>query len=587
VNASIGDVLGGRGDGSGGAGSPAAAVNVGSQNGQLWSVSAGNAGDSHYQFTAFDRDNDTAVESVGGTPTSGPDGTELYSFTLTPGAAANVAMKWDAWPTTQQTFDLCFYRDTVADATFLGCGNVYPSPGPPLQRGIFQNTTSAQHTYLMVIFRRDFSVTITPRIDVYFEGQEKNLQAVRADGSLSEPATSPLAMTMGAHCYATGSLEPFSARGPTIDGRTKPDMSGPDGVSNDVVAGTIPGLCNNHFGFYGTSSAAPHGAGAAALVKGALPALASEEIQQVLQNRASDAGPAGRDNQFGSGRLNLGPLAFTTATTSGPAATSSGAGKTTIFVRGSDNALWQLNEPASGPLATSWTPIGGIGTSDPDVSSWGGNRLDVFVRGSDNALWHRGSTDGVTWAPWESLGGFLTSGPAAVSWGPNRIDVFARGGDGALWSRAWTGATWSGWYSLGGFLLGDPDVSSWGPNRLDVFIRGGDNSLWHLVWIGSSWVPWEDLGGGLSAGPGSVGRSSNRLDVFARGNDNALWWKSWNGSAWSGWSPLGGGLSFGPDAASPLSSRVDVVVTGSDARVWRRSLNNGVPTAWTPIGPYP
>ena len=102
-------------------------------------------------------------------------------------------------------------------------------------------------------------------------------------------------MTAGAHFWQDNTLEPFSSQGPTIDGRVKPDISGPDGVANDVFGS-----------FFGTSTSAPHAAGAAALLLGANPLLDPAQLQSILQSKAIDAGAAGDDNQFGWGRLNLG-----------------------------------------------------------------------------------------------------------------------------------------------------------------------------------------------------------------------------------------------------------------------------------------
>src|SRR5205823_484077 len=151
----------------------------------------------------------------------------------------------------------------------------------------------ASGSYVLVIFRGPHT-TIAPRMDMYFEGNEGNLERVLAAGSIGEPATSPAAMTMGAYNVGNLALEGFSSQGPTIDGRRKPDLTGPDGVASNV-SDTNP--------FFGTSSSAPHGTGAAALVKQKIPSATPGQIQTFLECRAHDAGVAGPDNQNGYGRL--------------------------------------------------------------------------------------------------------------------------------------------------------------------------------------------------------------------------------------------------------------------------------------------
>ena len=57
------------------------------------------------------------------------------------------------------------------------------------------------------------------------------LQYQTAAGSLVDPATSTSALAVGALCWQTRQLEPYSSQGPTIHGRIKPDLAGHDSVS--------------------------------------------------------------------------------------------------------------------------------------------------------------------------------------------------------------------------------------------------------------------------------------------------------------------------------------------------------------------
>ncbi len=64
-------------------------------------------------------------------------------------------------------------------------------------------------------------------------------------------------------------------------------------------------LWNDKYGFKdGTSMAAPHVAGLAALVWSACPYLTHEEVRTIIQSTADDRGPAGWDMYYGFGRIN-------------------------------------------------------------------------------------------------------------------------------------------------------------------------------------------------------------------------------------------------------------------------------------------
>ncbi len=124
-----------------------------------------------------------------------------------------------------------------------------------------------------------------------------NLQYQTASGSYTIPADSPNAIAVGAVDYSTPTtLESFSSRGPTQDGRIKPDLVAPDGVSTATYGASA---------FHGTSASAPHTAGAAALVQDRYPSYTPAQIQSFLEGRAVGLGTAGKDNLYGSGRLDL------------------------------------------------------------------------------------------------------------------------------------------------------------------------------------------------------------------------------------------------------------------------------------------
>ena len=106
---------------------------------------------------------------------------------------------------------------------------------------------------------------------------------------------------------------PFSGRGPTRDGRIKPDVMAP-GVSIASALGDYTGLyyllygCDNdcYTAMSGTSMASPYMAGAAALILQADSTLSPAELGQIVFNTAQDrTAVAGKDNDTGYGLLDV------------------------------------------------------------------------------------------------------------------------------------------------------------------------------------------------------------------------------------------------------------------------------------------
>jgi hypothetical protein len=135
----------------------------------------------------------------------------------------------------------------------------------------------------------------------------------RGSVSIFEPRSSANVFTVGAFAHDPGrcpswarcpsGLFAYSSRGPTKDGRIKPDLTAPSHVST-ASYGRFRG--GDDQGFTGTSAAQPHVAGAAALIKQAFPSYGPSEIARFLESRAEDRGSPGKDNDWGAGQLVLG-----------------------------------------------------------------------------------------------------------------------------------------------------------------------------------------------------------------------------------------------------------------------------------------
>lgn len=118
-----------------------------------------------------------------------------------------------------------------------------------------------------------------------------------------------------------GEVSGFSSRGPTPDGRMKPDVSAPgqlvsSAVNNRQFAGwmndytTYKSQFNNETQYWtmfsGTSMAAPHAAGIIALFLQACPTLNPEQVRDILRRTSTRDAITGSDsgNSYGYGRIN-------------------------------------------------------------------------------------------------------------------------------------------------------------------------------------------------------------------------------------------------------------------------------------------
>jgi subtilisin family serine protease len=105
-----------------------------------------------------------------------------------------------------------------------------------------------------------------------------------------------------------GKLASFSSRGPTRYGFIKPELVAPGQV---VVAARSSMIKNGPAGAYhalpGTSMAAPHVAGAAALILSVRPELTCEQVKQILTHAARKDGEAhgAPNNAWGYGKLDV------------------------------------------------------------------------------------------------------------------------------------------------------------------------------------------------------------------------------------------------------------------------------------------
>jgi bacillopeptidase F len=131
--------------------------------------------------------------------------------------------------------------------------------------------------------------------------------------TLRTPGNVPEVITVGA-TDKDDVIAYYSSRGPTDewgeDDCVKPDVVAPGGKGpsepdseNIKSCGTASDTAYVVHGWCGTSMATPHVAGTCALLLDADPSLTPVELKQILEDTAVELGDPGKDNTYGSGRI--------------------------------------------------------------------------------------------------------------------------------------------------------------------------------------------------------------------------------------------------------------------------------------------
>ena len=189
--------------------------------------------------------------------------------------------------------DLNVYR---ASGQLQGTGNNNQSFFDPEETVCFP-FNAAHAPYEIEVRRRNGSMITGSRISIFTA--RHNLESAHRvrEESLLNPANAIGAFAVASIAAINWNLpapntQGYSSRGPTTDGRIKPDLAGMDGISTSTLGATG-----------GTSFASPHVAGAAALLLAQDPSLTALQLRNELQAIAIDQGDPGIDNLYGAGQM--------------------------------------------------------------------------------------------------------------------------------------------------------------------------------------------------------------------------------------------------------------------------------------------
>ena len=385
--------------------------------GVIFVPGAGNDGDHNYSSAAFVPDSD--VGDGGQYHVFARPGTEAEKTGLRiirpPRSGHNFYVEWDEKPGDPRTeYQVCVALGNYERCEGRGSGSL---PFASIHTRHDTIVSSGPGEYEIRVRRVDDGTHPGPRFRLaYYPGYWKPMtpatdedrDLLRSPGSIEGYEAHPKVLAAGAlcqreykpdtQCPGAGQIAIYSNRGPNFAGDVKPDLV----ASTTVRTGLFGDYCaedrtDSHCTFGGTSAAAPHLAGVAALVLEQLrrqqrtgqvkTGADSARVRELLRQNADDLGPPGPDNAYGYGRVNaLRAAAAVTRKIRAPANTPAGG---TVGPPINSNAPAGVSYALSGPDAANFTidPTNGQLSLAPGVSLAGANgttyRITVTAKQGD------------------------------------------------------------------------------------------------------------------------------------------------------------------------------------------------------------
>ena len=366
--------------------SPLRYVDTAVSGGAIWANSAANEADATWfgAFSSPDFDNWLNFTATA----------ELNRVELEAGERFTAQLRWEgSWQAADIDLDLYLYHDSdLSDPIASSLDYQLGVTGDvPFER--ISYTPEASGIYYLAVWRAAGNVPSWLQLQSF---TSQPLQFYTESGSIGNPAesTNPGLLAVGAASYwDVNTIASYSSRGPTPDGRIKPDIVGADCAATSTDGAGFTVTTGQRCWFSGTSQSSPHIAGLAALVKQRFPDYTPAQIANYLKSNVEPRG-AVPNNDWGYGFAKL------------PNPTDSGETPPAEPT--------PIGTPATPSPTPSRTPVGGAtpvgGGSFTEISSGANHACGLRANGSI-ACWGS-NTSGQATPPTTGVFTSLSSGDA-------------------------------------------------------------------------------------------------------------------------------------------------------------------------------
>jgi hypothetical protein len=256
------------------------------QGGFVFTTSTGNQADRHWQGEFADPDNDDVLEFADGNEVNYLNSDDGQVSQISAGTPFSTVLNWDDWSVASSNYNLYLvYASSIgADLQYVDKVDTDARGASPTKRSV---VTAPSDGYYGIMIEQTHGTG--EEVELF---TDKNLEYRTPESSIVSPAVAEDTVGVGAVRYDTLDLEKYSSRGPT--------NSGAQGVT--FLAPTCATSAAYNGPYCGTSGAAPHAGGAAALLTSEY-SLNRTETENALKD-TSDTFPFPTE-VGGSGILNL------------------------------------------------------------------------------------------------------------------------------------------------------------------------------------------------------------------------------------------------------------------------------------------